>query len=512
MMKWAIIIVGVSSLTGCAYSTGVVPISEDLYSLSEHYAPIRGGAEFAKTSAFYTAEEYCVAHGAEFSFVSGVVLCMDNNTFSTKPCDQSTPTCGVDKISGEYSCSDPYSKVGYMFHNNDKNGPAGYKLVFRCIDNGNGAAKSRLAEGAAYRQPERVVTETGNAPLTIDVSTSMKTSEAAINVSGRILSEGKVSSLTVDGSAAPFNRDGLFSFTRAVPIGESEIHLIATNEWGKSGDASVRVVRTVSNTAEVALPPLDPNHLKGKTRPTAIALIIGIEKYENAPPAEFAASDARSFYDYATNALGVPQDRIKLLIGSDARRLDIEKAMLTWLNSLVVRGQTDVFVFFSGHGLASGDGKDLFLFPYDGDSDLLAESAIRRRSLIADITGAGAASATFFLDTCYSGGTRGGQTLLASARPILVEAKEQNVPPNVTILAAAANDQLSSSLMPAKHGMFSYFLMKGLEGDAAGADHTITAATLETYLAERIPVEAAKLGRVQTPQLIGEGSRVVESW
>ncbi|CAA7627263.1 conserved hypothetical protein [Magnetospirillum sp. SS-4] len=101
---------------------------------------------------------------------------------------------------------------------------------------------------------------------------------------------------------------------------------------------------------------------------------------------------------------------------------------------------------------------------------------------------------------------------MASARPILVTAKELAAPPNVTILAAAGNDQLSSSLPAAKHGLFSYFLMKGLEGEAAGPDRTITAAKLEAYLAEKITVEAAKLGRAQTPQLIGDGSRVISSW
>ena len=219
-----------------------------------------------------------------------------------------------------------------------------------------------------------------------------------------------------------------------------------------------------------------------------------------------------SFYDYAVHALGVPPAHIKLMTGGDAQRLDIEKALLTWVKPMIVRDQTDVFVFFSGHGLASPDGNDLFLLPYDGDRDLLTESAIRRKKLIDTVVEAGAKSATFFLDTCYSGGTRGNDTLVASARPILVAAKEQQVPPNVTVLAAAGNDQLSSVLAPAKHGLFSYFLMKGLEDDAAGGDHTITASKLEAYLADHIPSEAAKLGRTQTPQLVGDGDKVISSW
>ncbi|WP_173984687.1 caspase family protein [Magnetospirillum sp. SS-4] len=309
-----------------------------------------------------------------------------------------------------------------------------------------------------------------------------------------------------------FQPDGKFSVPRGLSLGDSEFRLVAIDEWGKTGETSVKVTRTIDSKSIAAIPLLAPNQAKSKPRPKGVALIIGVERYQSAPSAEFAENDARRFYDYAINALGIPRDRVKLLTGTDARRLDIQKAVRTWVKPLIAKGQSDVFVFFSGHGLSSEDGSNLFLMPYDGESALLEESAIRRKDLVDGISEAGAASTTLFLDTCYSGGTRGKESLVASARPILVTAKELAAPPNVTILAAAGNDQLSSSLPAAKHGLFSYFLMKGLEGEAAGPDRTITAAKLEAYLAEKITVEAAKLGRAQTPQLIGDGSRVISSW
>ena len=345
----------------------------------------------------------------------------------------------------------------------------------------------------------------------ITAPSALAVTNGSVEVSGKI-GGSPLTSLTVDGKAAPYKPDGSFKFRRAVPLGESVIRLVATNEWGQSAEATIKVTRTIATESEVAFAPLNPSRLHGKARPKAIALIIGIEQYKSIPPAEFAENDARSFYDYALNALGVPASRVKLLTGADAQRVDVEAAILTWLKPQVVKDQTEVFVFFSGHGLASDDGKDLYLLPQDGNRALLDRSALRRKELIDMIVDSGAKSATLFLDTCYSGGTRGKETLVSSARPILVAAKEQAVPPNVTILAAAGNDQLSSSLVSAKHGLFSYFLMKGLEGEAAGPDRTITAAKLEAYLAEKIPAEAAKLGRTQTPQLIGDGSRMVSSW
>ncbi|CAA6603783.1 conserved exported hypothetical protein [Rhodospirillaceae bacterium LM-1] len=348
-------------------------------------------------------------------------------------------------------------------------------------------------------------------PPAVTIKSVPTTTSQTIDIAGKVSSKGRITSLAVDGADIAIKPDGSFSVRRGVPLGDSEIRLAATDEWGQTSETRVKVTRVAAST-ETTLASLSPGRLHGKPRPNAIALIIGIEQYKSVPPAEFAENDARFFYDYAVNALGVPATRVKLLTGAGAQRVDVEAAILTWLKPQVLKGQSDVFVFFSGHGLASDDGKDLYLLPHDGNRALLDRSALRRKELIDMIVDSGAKSATFFLDTCYSGGTRGKETLVASARPIMVKAKDEAVPANVTILAAAGNDQLSSSLTKAKHGLFSYFLMKGLEGDAAGADRTITAAKLEAYLAARIPQEAAKLGRTQTPQLIGDGNRVIASW
>ncbi|CAA6603784.1 conserved hypothetical protein [Rhodospirillaceae bacterium LM-1] len=348
-------------------------------------------------------------------------------------------------------------------------------------------------------------------PPTVSIKSVPTTTSQTIDIAGKVSSKGRITALTVDGTDVAVKSDGIFSVRRGIPLGDSEIKLTATDEWGQTSETRVKVSRLAAPT-ETTLATLAPSRMHGKPRPNAIALIIGIEQYKSVPPAEFAENDARFFYDYAVNALGVPASRVKLLTGANAQRVDVEAAILTWLKPQVLKGQSDVFVFFSGHGLASDDGRDLYLLPHDGNRALLDRSALRRKELIDMIVDSGAKSATFFLDTCYSGGTRGKETLVASARPIMVKAKDEAVPANVTILAAAGNDQLSSSLTQAKHGLFSYFLMKGLEGEAAGADRTITAAKLEAYLAARIPQEAAKLGRTQTPQLIGDGSRVIASW
>lgn len=144
---------------------------------------------------------------------------------------------------------------------------------------------------------------------------------------------------------------------------------------------------------------------------------------------------------------------------------------------------------------------------------LLEDSSLVREEVFAALSDAAPSSVTVLLDTCFSGGTRTKEVLVAGARGLRVAAKSIDLPPNFTVLSAAANDQISSSLLEAKHGPFSYFLMRGLEGDAdADGDRKITTGELHAYVVSNVPREAVRLGRAQNPQLAGDPDRVVVQW
>jgi uncharacterized caspase-like protein len=68
----------------------------------------------------------------------------------------------------------------------------------------------------------------------------------------------------------------------------------------------------------------------------------------------------------------------------------------------------------------------------------------------------------------------------------------------VTILAAASGDQITGTLEEQGHGMFTYFLLKGL------ADGKSSAKTLFDFLDGKVQDEARRQNREQTPALIGE--------
>jgi uncharacterized caspase-like protein len=148
----------------------------------------------------------------------------------------------------------------------------------------------------------------------------------------------------------------------------------------------------------------------------------------------------------------------------------------------------------------------MYLLPHDGSPRLLDRTALLRKELFRDIAKANPRSVTAFLDTCYSGTTRGTGTLIAS-RPIAIRAREQAIPDGFTVMTAAAGDQTAKPLEEVKHGMFSYFLMKGMEGDAdANRDNQITAGELHAYVQQNVIQQSSGS---QTPELQGDVDRVL---
>ena len=142
----------------------------------------------------------------------------------------------------------------------------------------------------------------------------------------------------------------------------------------------------------------------------------------------------------------------------------------------------------------------------------MTETGISQTQIVAALNAAKPRSVTMFIDSCYSGSTRSGETLLASARPVALKASENPYPANFTVVSASSLDQISSSSPELKHGIFSFYLMKGLEGEAdENKDGKITIAELQSYIADMVPRQALKMNRRQQPQLVGDTARVLVS-
>ena len=331
------------------------------------------------------------------------------------------------------------------------------------------------------------------------------------NVTITVRTNADTSSLKVNGEEQGGRPDGNYTIKRVARVGkDTQFTITAVDIIGNTDSTTITVARQAVSSSSNQSASLKPEHIKRAATRDAVAIIIGIQNYKRVPKAEFANNDAKEFYEYAIRGLGIKPENIKLLVDEEADEVNIVKAFRNWLPLQVTKNKTDVYVFYSGHGLPSPDGQSLYFLPHGVDEELLDRTAVGQKEIITLLTAAIPKSVTMFIDACYSGKARGGETLLASAKPIALKTDTNVFPTNFTVITASANDQISSSSPELKHGIFSFYLMKGMEGDAdSNKDGKITAGEMQEYLSDKVSRQAMSMSRKQDTQLVGDTNRVL---
>lgn len=243
---------------------------------------------------------------------------------------------------------------------------------------------------------------------------------------------------------------------------------------------------------------------QSKINPDSFAVVIGIEKYRNKlPDADFAVNDAKTVTRYLVNSLGFPEGNVMTLLNENATKSDIRKFFEKWLPNHARSGST-VFVYFSGLGAPNPKTGAPYLVPYDGDPSYIEETGYSLNALYDNLGKVGAQEVVVFFDTSFSGA--GGKSVIAKgARPLVMSpAKSGRGPNGVTVMSASSGDQASLSYDAKQHGLFTYFLLKGIKvvGDSTD-DGSVTIGDLFKFVKARVEREARKLHNAdQSPLLV----------
>lgn len=248
----------------------------------------------------------------------------------------------------------------------------------------------------------------------------------------------------------------------------------------------------------------EPPAIKTKRNKNAYAIVIGIENYrQKLPKADFATQDARLVVDYLIKAMGYPEENVITLLNDHASYVDLAKYFEKWLPNNVEKDST-VFVYFSGHGAPNTKTGDAYLVPYDGDPSFIAETGYSLKRMYAALGKLPAKEITVALDSCFSGA--GGRSVIAKGARPLVMNLQANVAlsRNITVLSASSGEQISSTYDEKGHGLFTYFLLKGIKDeDVVKPDGSIAISDLFSYIKPQVERIARKqYNNEQTPQLI----------
>ncbi len=248
----------------------------------------------------------------------------------------------------------------------------------------------------------------------------------------------------------------------------------------------------------------------------AVAVVIGNRNYLNAdvPTVDFAIRDATLMKEYLLTAFGYKEGNIIYLedatqgtfyatFGTDSRDGK--------LHNYIKTNKSDVFIYYSGHGAPDPETNDGYFVPVDCDPSLVALNGYSLDLFYSQIRKLKAKSVTVVIDACFSGSSDNGM-LLKNISPVFIEVNQQALTGSKAVIFTSADgDQVSSWYPEQKHSLFTYYYLKGLQGDAnINGDNSLTVAELHNYIAENVSYMARRLNnREQTPQITGDQTKVL---
>ena len=231
------------------------------------------------------------------------------------------------------------------------------------------------------------------------------------------------------------------------------------------------------------------------------ALVIGNEDYSSFQMdlntdsnVEFAETDAKTFKKYLTNTLGVPDENITTLINATAGQMRQSIAKLSAI-AAAYEGEAQLIFYYAGHGLPREGTNEPYLIPVDvGGANL--DYALKLEDVFNKLTEHESERVTVFLDACFSGGARN-QGLVA-ARGVRIKPKSPFVMGNLVVFSASSEDQTAHPYKEKAHGIFTYFLLKGLQV----SNGEITYGELEDFIRTNVMRKSVLVNnKVQSPEV-----------
>lgn len=268
---------------------------------------------------------------------------------------------------------------------------------------------------------------------------------------------------------------------------------------------ATKIISSPSTEKQIVKSDVDePPSVKAKPNKNAYAIVIGIESYrQKLPKADFAVADAKTISEYLTKTMGYPEENVITLLNDRALKSDLEKYFDRWLSNNVEENGR-VFIYYSGHGAPNAKTGDAYLVPYDGDPTFITETGYSLARLYESLGKLPAKDIFVVLDSCFSGG--GGRSVLAKgAKPLVVTIHTPNIKKNIAVMTASSGDEISSAYEERGHGLFTYFLLKGIKDEnVIQQDGSIKMNDLFGYIKPQVVRIARKqFNNEQTPQLIG---------
>lgn len=262
-------------------------------------------------------------------------------------------------------------------------------------------------------------------------------------------------------------------------------------------------------------------------------LLIGINSYgSNLASLSFAVKDCKKIKKVIEDITQGFHPIVNALYGDDESVVTIEAVnqSLSHLLAGVTTRDTILFVF-SGHGVLDSHSQELYLCLSKTDLNSLPSTGLSIRNILNRLTESGASKQVVILDACHSGAATRSKgdgvsdsdftepTNSVTSNPQFISNLEESLKQYVqqddsnkhfhAFLSCSKGEQSYEDLKKLKHGIFSYYLIEGLSGQAADNQGWIHADRLWDYVSVNTRSYSKKLNVSQTPRHFKEASEEV---
>ncbi|MCK4910278.1 MAG: caspase family protein [Thermodesulfovibrionales bacterium] len=246
-----------------------------------------------------------------------------------------------------------------------------------------------------------------------------------------------------------------------------------------------------------------------RANPEAIAVIIGNRDYQKAKKVEYAINDVRTMKNYLMITFGFREGNIFHLENATQSEMTLyfgnKDSHKGKLFNAVRRGVSDVFIYYSGHGAPGLKDNRAYFVPVDADPQYIELGGYPADLLYRNLAKVPARSMTVVLDACFSGADIFENISPMSVKVIAPKLRMKNS----VVISSSGSGEVSTWLNEQKHGLFTYFFLKGIQDQSADSnrDGSITYEEIFSSLADTsngVPYFARRLhGVEQSPTMEG---------
>jgi len=218
-------------------------------------------------------------------------------------------------------------------------------------------------------------------------------------------------------------------------------------------------------------------------------LLVGINQYNDVelPSLKYSALDCQGLGEALSEATN---NRRELILHHDfAERQPKLDAVRNSLKEIVTSAQPGdtILFYFSGHGILEPTTQQVYLCLTDTKKKQLTTTGLPLNDILRLLGNCQAAQQLIWLDACHSGGmTLRGTTKISLPNPtselVKVLRRKAQKSQGFYALLSCDHSQQSWEFPELGHGVFTYYLMRGLRGEAVDAQGVIDADTLYQYV------------------------------